>query len=136
MKHSEHHDGKLRDKDGNPLIERYNPNERTNHWVTAITFVMLALSGLAMFHPSMAWLANLFGGGQWTRILHPFAGLVMFVSFAILVVRFWHHNKFEDGDKQWLKQMDDVLNNLRKSFRRSANTMPARRSCSSCCWSA
>lgn len=100
-----------RDKDGNPLIDRYNPNERSNHWLTAITFVLLALSGLAMFHPSLAWLALLFGGGQWTRILHPFAGVVMFISFAILVLRFWHHNKFEQGDVQWLKQIDDVLNN-------------------------
>ncbi|MDB5774490.1 MAG: formate dehydrogenase, gamma subunit [Herbaspirillum sp.] len=101
----------MRDKDGNPLIERYNPNERTNHWITAIAFVLLALSGLSMFHPSMAWLAALLGGGQWTRILHPFIGLVMFVSFAILVLRFWHHNKFEPGDKEWLKQINDVLVN-------------------------
>jgi formate dehydrogenase subunit gamma len=99
------------DKDGNPLIERYTPNERTNHWITAIAFVLMALSGLAMFHPSLAWLAMLFGGGQWTRILHPFIGLVMFVSFAILVLRFWHHNKFEPGDKQWLRQIRDVIDN-------------------------
>jgi formate dehydrogenase subunit gamma len=99
------------DKEGNPLIERYTPNERSNHWITAVTFVVLALSGLAMFHPSMSWLAALFGGGQWTRILHPFVGLVMFASFAILVLRFWHHNRFEPGDKEWLKQINDVLNN-------------------------
>ena len=99
------------DKEGNPLIERYNPNERTNHWITAITFVCLALSGLAMFHPSMSWLALLFGGGQWTRILHPFVGVVMFISFAILVLRFWHHNHFEKGDKEWLEKITDVLNN-------------------------
>lgn len=108
MKHS---NDRLRDKDGNPLIERYNPNERSNHWLTAICFVLLALSGLALFHPSMAWLALLFGGGQWTRILHPFAGVVMFLSFALLVLRFWHHNKFEQGDVQWLKQIGDVLQN-------------------------
>jgi formate dehydrogenase subunit gamma len=99
------------DKDGHPLIERYNANERSNHWITAITFILLALSGLAMFHPATAWLALLFGGGQWTRILHPFFGIVMFVSFAILVVRFWGHNKMEPEDKQWLKQIDDVLAN-------------------------
>jgi hypothetical protein len=72
------------------LIVRYTANERTNHWITAISFVVLALSGLALFHPSMFWLTALFGGGQWTRILHPFVGLVMFVSFLILAVRFWH----------------------------------------------
>lgn len=100
-----------RDKDGNPLIQRYTPNERSNHWITAICFVLLAVSGLAMFHPATAWMAVFLGGGQWTRILHPFIGLVMFVSFAILVLRFWRHNRMDAGDKQWLRQMDDVLNN-------------------------
>ncbi|MEI6003135.1 formate dehydrogenase subunit gamma [Paraburkholderia bengalensis] len=93
------------------LIERYTPNERSNHWITAITFVLLALSGLAMFHPSMFWLSALFGGGQWTRILHPFIGLVMFVSFMILALRFWHHNYLDADDVQWLRQINDVLTN-------------------------
>src|ERR1700693_6419871 len=55
-----------------PLIERYTPNERSNHWITAITFVLLALSGLSMFHPAMSWLYAIFGGRQWTRTLHSF----------------------------------------------------------------
>jgi formate dehydrogenase subunit gamma len=73
--------------------------------------VLLALSGLALFHPSMFWLTALFGGGQWTRILHPFVGVVMFVSFFILAVRFWHHNYLDRDDVQWLRQIDDVLAN-------------------------
>jgi formate dehydrogenase subunit gamma len=92
-------------------IVRYTANERTNHWITAITFVLLALSGLALFHPSMFWLTALFGGGQWTRILHPFIGIVMFVSFLFLVLRFWRHNVLDHNDVQWLRQFDDVLAN-------------------------
>jgi formate dehydrogenase subunit gamma len=98
------------------LIVRYTPNERTNHWITAITFVLLALSGLALFHPSMFWLTALFGGGQWTRILHPFVGVVMFVSFFILSVRFWHHNYLDRDDVQWLRQIDDVLANREENL--------------------
>lgn len=105
------HDSELRDVKGHRLIVRYTPNERTNHWITAITFVLLALSGLAMFHPSMAWLYAVFGGGQWTRILHPFVGCVMFISFLILALRFWHHNYLDKNDVQWMKQMNDVLTN-------------------------
>ncbi|AIO55630.1 formate dehydrogenase, gamma subunit [Burkholderia mallei] len=93
------------------LIVRYTANERSNHWITAISFVLLALSGLALFHPSMFWMMALFGGGQWTRILHPFVGLVMFASFAVMVVRYWRHNLLDAGDRQWLRQMDDVLAN-------------------------
>jgi formate dehydrogenase subunit gamma len=100
-----------RDVRGNGLIVRYTPNERTNHWITAITFILLALSGLAMFHPAMSWLYALLGGGQWTRILHPFIGCVMFLSFFILALRFWHHNYLDRTDIQWMRQIDDVLNN-------------------------
>ncbi|MGF6963948.1 formate dehydrogenase subunit gamma [Paraburkholderia sp. WC7.3g] len=99
------------DVKGNRLIVRYTPNERTNHWITAICFILLALSGLAMFHPSMAFLYAVLGGGQWTRILHPFIGCVMFISFLILALRFWHHNYLDQADIQWMKQIGDVLNN-------------------------
>jgi formate dehydrogenase subunit gamma len=92
-------------------IERYNANDRRNHWFTAICFILLALSGLALFHPSLFWLTNLFGGGPWTRILHPFIGVVMFLSFAGLAARFWHHNAMTDDDKKWLSQWRDVLEN-------------------------
>jgi formate dehydrogenase subunit gamma len=96
---------------GKPVIQRYTANERSNHWITAICFVLLALSGLALFHPSLFFLSAVLGGGPWTRILHPFIGVVMFVSFMGLVLRFWHHNFLDKADVQWMKQMGDVLNN-------------------------
>ena len=101
----------IHDEAGGELIVRYTPNERNNHWVTAISFVLLALSGLAMFHPAMFWLSALFGGGQWTRILHPFVGLVMFLSFALLALRFWRHNFLARSDVEWLMKIGDVLAN-------------------------
>ncbi|APA87784.1 formate dehydrogenase subunit gamma [Paraburkholderia sprentiae WSM5005] len=109
MNRSEHTE--FTDVKGNRLLVRYTPNERTNHWITAICFILLALSGLAMFHPSMAFLYVVLGGGQWTRILHPFIGCVMFISFLILALRFWHHNYLDRADIQWMKQIGDVLNN-------------------------
>jgi len=93
------------------LIERYSPGERANHWIVAIAFILLALSGLALFHPAFYWLSNLFGGGTWTRILHPFVGVFMFLLFFILAVRMFRHNKMDKNDRQWLRQIDDVVNN-------------------------
>jgi len=92
-------------------IVRYTADDRSFHWATAISFVLLAISGLALFHPSLFWLSNVLGGGQWTRILHPFIGLLMFGLFAVLVKRFWHHNQMEPVDQQWLGQIDDVIHN-------------------------
>ena len=92
-------------------IQRYTPSERTNHWAVAILFFLAGLSGLALFHPALFWLSGLFGGGAWTRILHPFLGVAMFVLFLIMALRFARHNRLNANDRQWLSQMGDVLNN-------------------------
>ena len=76
----------------------------------------MALSGLALFHPSLFFLTNLFGGGPWTRILHPFIGLVMFLSFLVLALRFWRDNLMHGNDWQWLKQWRDVINNREETL--------------------
>ena len=89
-------------------IVRYAPSTRINHWIVAISFVLLALSGLALFHPALFWLTNLFGGGTWTRILHPFIGLVMLVAFFLLGAKMWSDNRLEDRDWRWLKRFRDV----------------------------
>ncbi|NWD71841.1 formate dehydrogenase subunit gamma [Pseudomonas gingeri] len=92
-------------------ILRYSANQRTNHWLVAILFFMAGLSGLALFHPSLFWLSQLFGGGPWTRILHPFMGLLMFLLFLGLVIRFWRANFFIANDRLWLKRVDRVIRN-------------------------
>lgn len=93
------------------LIQRHTPAERRNHWAVAITFVLLALSGLALFHPAFFFLTSLFGGGTWTRILHPFIGVVMVLLFAILALRFAPQNRITDADRQWIRQLKDVVCN-------------------------
>ena len=42
-----------------PTVRRYTPAARANHWVTAISLVLLALSGLSLFHPSLFFLTGL-----------------------------------------------------------------------------
>ena len=51
-------------------ILRYDASTRVTHWVVAISFVLLALSGLAMFYPPLFWLSDLFGGGPLNRAIH------------------------------------------------------------------
>lgn len=92
-------------------LQRYSDQERMNHWIVAICFVFAALSGLAFFHPALFWLVNLFGGGPWARILHPFIGVAMFGFFLISMLRYWHHNKIDANDRKWLAQWRDVANN-------------------------
>ena len=93
------------------LVPRYSASERANHWFVGITFILLALSGLALFHPAFFFLTNLFGGGPWTRILHPFIGVVMFVSFLAMAARLWGHNRITEADRQWRRHLRDILRN-------------------------
>lgn len=92
-------------------IQRYTANERSNHWAVAILFFLAGLSGLALFHPALFWLSNLFGGGPWTRILHPYIGVAMFVLFLVMAVRFAGNNRLKAHDRQWLSQWRDVVTN-------------------------
>lgn len=93
------------------LIKRYTSKERSNHWVVAIAFILAGLSGLALFHPAFFFLTHLFGGGPWTRILHPFIGVLMFLSFMALAGRFWSLNRITPADREWRKRIKDVLCN-------------------------
>ena len=92
-------------------IERYTLTNRVNHWITAICFVLLVLSGLSMFHPMLFFLSGLFGGGQWTRAVHPWIGVVLLVSYLGLIVQFWRENLLNRDDAAWMKSIDAVIVN-------------------------
>ena len=91
-------------------LQRYNASERANHWVVGISFIVLALSGLAFFHPAFFPLTQLFGGPVWTRILHPFIGVLMALSFLGLFLRFRHLNQMTAADKEWLARAGEMVN--------------------------
>jgi formate dehydrogenase subunit gamma len=95
---------------GDPVIvDRYTTGARINHWITAACLVLLALSGLALFHPSLFFLTGLFGGGEMTRIIHPWIGVVMLISFAGLFLRFWRLNLWRRWDSEWIGRPREVL---------------------------
>lgn len=95
---------------GKPVtVDRYTAGARVNHWITAISLVLLALSGLALFHPRLFFLTGLFGGGPLTRIIHPWIGVLLFFSFFGLFLRFWKANLWKREDGTWLARIRDVL---------------------------
>jgi formate dehydrogenase subunit gamma len=113
----------MRDGDPRPLREvkaetpeviyvpRYTGVQRVNHWITAILFTLLTLSGLAMFTPFLFFLSGLFGGGQATRAIHPWFGVALIVSFAFLFFRFWRLNIPNRDDVEWSMKIRDVVTN-------------------------
>ena len=95
---------------GDPVtVNRYTPAARINHWITAASLVLLALSGLSLFHPSLFFLTGLFGGGETTRAIHPWIGVVLFFGFLGLFLRFWRANLWKGEDGTWMRRLSDVL---------------------------
>ncbi|WNL44205.1 formate dehydrogenase subunit gamma [Dyella sp. BiH032] len=92
-------------------IIRYTLANRVNHWITAICFVLLVLSGLSMFHPVLFFLSGLFGGGESTRAIHPWIGVVLMASYLGLIVQFWRENLLNHDDAEWMKSIREVVAN-------------------------
>jgi formate dehydrogenase subunit gamma len=90
-------------------VRRYSGSARINHWIVAVSFVLLLLSGLSLFVPSLYPLSALFGGGETVRWIHPWIGLVLVVSFMGLFLRFFWQNLPEFTDFVWLARIRDVL---------------------------
>lgn len=93
------------------LVKRYTSRERANHWLIALCFILLAISGLALFHPAFFFLSHLLGGGTWSRILHPFIGVVLAVAFFFFAAGMWGQNTITDADRAWQKRLGDILCN-------------------------
>lgn len=91
------------------LIERYPASTRINHWMVAFMFMCAGLTGLAIFHPAFWFFTALFGGGSWTRILHPFFGLLMVLGFVFLFFKVVRDNFWEPRDTEWLKHAPTLL---------------------------
>src|SRR6266849_6879083 len=96
------------------LIERFTAFERYTHWVVAISFVVLGISGLVMMvgkyvllpvigYTLFAWLAQL------SKHLHNFAGPVFVVSLLMFIVMFVKDNLPRLYDIGWLVKAGGMI---------------------------
>lgn len=95
--------------DLNRRVLRHSLKERLSHWLVALTFFMTALSGLAFFFADFSWLAEVLGTPQMARIVHPFSGVVMVLSFTVLFFTYWRDNIPQKEDLKWLFNVIEVL---------------------------
>lgn len=86
-------------------VTRYTFFDRLVHWWTAITFVYLMLSGLALGYPRMAWLYDILGGGQTVRAVHPWVGVAFTVGIIVMAVAWIRDMLFEPIDREFARQL-------------------------------
>ncbi|HEY2362894.1 MAG TPA: formate dehydrogenase subunit gamma [Candidatus Angelobacter sp.] len=92
-------------------VQRYNFAERAYHWINAIAYTYLMLTGLAIFTPLAYWLAYVLGGPSTIRYWHPWIGLIYLATI------FWMHRLWKRDmqkipeDEQWSKHIRDYAEN-------------------------
>ena len=96
------------------LIERFTPFERASHWTNAITFVILAVSGVVMAFGKFFILpvigATLFGWLTYAlKTAHNFAGPLFAVSLVVVFITFVRDNLPAKVDVAWLAKGGGLL---------------------------
>ncbi len=101
-------------------ILRYTFAERINHWIGALSYTYLLVTGLAFWSPYLYWLAAVVGGGPAARFWHPWFGL-MFTASLFWTFKEWHRDmRITDADRAWGKAIPDTLKMRMTNYRRSA----------------
>ena len=90
-------------------IKRHPLDVRIAHWVAAVSFILLGLSGFALFFPGFFFMTAPFGGGETARFLHPWIGLVLVLSYFVLFVRFFSACLWKKEDTTWVLRAPDVF---------------------------
>ncbi len=96
------------------MIERFSSFERITHWTMAISFCILAVTGLVMLfgkhvlmpligHTLFSWLAEL------GKFLHNFTGPVFMFSIVVFAVTFMRDNLPRACDFIWLIKAGGVI---------------------------
>jgi formate dehydrogenase subunit gamma len=93
------------------LIPRYSLAERVNHWLGAITYVYLLMTGLAFWSPYLFWMAVVVGGGSTARFWHPWVGLVFTASLFWEFVQWRRDMQIDDDDRAWGKAIPEYIKN-------------------------
>jgi len=96
------------------LIERFTPADRYAHWLVAIVWVTLAVTGLIMSlgkavllpligYTLFSWLATL------SKNLHNFIGPVLIIGVPWLFLRFVRDNGLSGDDIRWFTKIFDYF---------------------------
>jgi formate dehydrogenase subunit gamma len=92
-------------------ILRYTLHERVTHWVAALSYIYLLLTGLAFWSPWLFWLAMLFGGGQVSRMLHPWVGVLFTLAVLYMAVMWARQMAVTENDKAWWRSLRFYITN-------------------------
>jgi formate dehydrogenase subunit gamma len=110
--------GKIRIAEGRSgkKILRFEAFERFSHWLTAVSFVILGLTGLNITFGKVLLLPligpDAFASvSQAAKYVHNFVSFSFVVGLVLIMVIFFRDNLFEKVDLEWIKQGGGFIKN-------------------------
>jgi formate dehydrogenase subunit gamma len=90
---------------------RYTLIERVMHWLAALVYVYVLLTGLAFYSPHLYWIATILGGPSTSRFWHPWLGVV-FAGTVVWMLRAWLGDmRITAADRAWGDAMGHYIRN-------------------------
>lgn len=90
-------------------MERFSPSERRAHWIAAISFVCLGLSGVVLLFGKhiLLWLIG-YSLFSWLAVLsknvHVLSGFLFVVGVVLMFWHFWRDNLWHASDAAWIRK--------------------------------
>jgi formate dehydrogenase subunit gamma len=99
-------------------LVRFSRWQRWVHWTTAISFIVLAVTGLLILfgkkllipligHDAFSWIAVI------SKYVHNIAGPFFVLCTLVMFATFVHHNFFERADWHWVRTLGGLLSRER-----------------------
>jgi formate dehydrogenase subunit gamma len=95
-------------------IERFNGIERFSHWLSAVSFILLALSGLNLLYgrhlllpvlgPEVFTVLTLAG-----KYVHNYVAFAFMAGLVLMFVLWVRHNLPHKSDLEWLEQLGGLI---------------------------
>src|ERR1700732_1762577 len=88
---------------------------RVLHWTVALFFFLALFTGFGIYLPWLfRWFTPFFGGGQLSRILHPYFGVAFVFCFGLQALHSLRAMIWTAADSRWMRNIKKVVSGEEK----------------------
>src|SRR5450759_1338128 len=82
---------------------------RVLHWSVALFFFLALFTGFGIYLPWLfRWFTPIFGGGQLSRIMHPYFGVAFVFFFALQALNWFEPMLWTAADSRWMRKIKEI----------------------------
>jgi formate dehydrogenase subunit gamma len=88
---------------------------RVLHWSVALFFFLALFTGFGIYLPWLfRWFTPIFGGGQLSRIMHPYFGVAFVFFFALQALNWFEPMLWTAADSRWMRKIKEITSGQEK----------------------